>query len=87
MPWHTRRPADENADFSIAVAHTHREEQVGRTLLATLLRHARRVGVPQLAAEMLWSNRPMQMLAMSMGFAVEPLARDRTLRRLVLSLK
>jgi len=36
---------------------------------------------------MLWSNRPMQMLAMSMGFAVEPLARDRTLRRLVLSLK
>ena len=77
----------ENADFCIAVAHTHREEQVGRTLLATLLRHARRVGVPQLAAEMLWSNRPMQMLAMSMGFAVEPLARDRTLRRLVLSLK
>ena len=60
---------------------------MGRTLLATLLRHARRVGVPQLAAEMLWSNRPMQMLAMSMGFAVEPLARDRTLRRLVLSLK
>jgi len=77
----------ENADFCIAVAQTHREEQVGRTLLATLLRHARRVGVPQLAAEMLWSNRPMQMLAMSMGFAIEPLARDRTLRRLVLLLK
>ena len=77
----------ESADFSIAVAQSHREEQVGRTLLATLLRHARRVGVPQLAAEMLWSNRPMQMLAMSMGFSIEPLARDRTLRRLVLSLK
>jgi len=77
----------ESADFCIAVAQTHREEQVGRTLLATLLRHARRVGVPQLAAEMVWSNRPMQMLAMSMGFTVEPLARDRTLRRLVLSLK
>ena len=39
----------ENADFCIAVAHTHREEQVGRTLLATLLRHARRVGVPHRA--------------------------------------
>ena len=77
----------ESADFCIAVAQTHREEQVGRTLLATMLRHARRVGVPQLAAEMFWSNRPMQMLAMSMGFAVEPLPRDRTLRRLVLSLK
>jgi hypothetical protein len=34
-----------------------------------------------------WSNRPMQMLAMSMGFSVEPLARDRSLRRLVLTLK
>jgi len=77
----------DSADFCIAVAHTYREEQVGRTLLATLLRHARRVGLPQLSAEMVWSNRPMQMLAMSMGFTVEPLARDRTLRRLVLSLK
>jgi hypothetical protein len=36
---------------------------------------------------MFWSNRPMQMLAMSMGFAVEPLPRDRNLRRLVLALK
>jgi GNAT superfamily N-acetyltransferase len=78
---------EDSAEFCIAVAQTHREEQVGRTLLATLLRHARRVGVPQLAAEMLWSNRPMQMLAMSMGFAVEPVTRDRMLRRLVLSLK
>lgn len=77
----------DSADFCIAVASTHREEQVGRTLLATLLRHARRVGLPQLTAEMDWSNRPMQMLAMSMGFSVEPLAHDRTLRRLVLSLK
>jgi hypothetical protein len=34
-----------------------------------------------------WSNRPMQMLAMSMGFTVEPVARDRHLRRLVLALK
>lgn len=77
----------ESADFSIAVAQTHREEQVGKTLLAALLRHARRVGVPRLEAEMLWSNRPMQMLALSVGFAVEPLPRDRTLRRLTLSLK
>jgi hypothetical protein len=29
----------------------------------------------------------MQMLAMSMGFSVEPVAGDRTLRRLVLALK
>jgi hypothetical protein len=29
----------------------------------------------------------MQMLAMSMGFIVEPVARDRNLRRLVLALK
>ena len=79
--------SDDSADFSIAVARRIREEQVGRTLLSTLLRHAKRVGVPQLAGEMVWSNRPMQMLAMSMGFAVEPLARDRTLRRLVLALK
>ena len=78
---------EESASFSVAVAHTHREEQVGRTLLATLLRHARRVGLPQLTGEMAWSNRPMQLLAMSMGFRVEPLPRDRNLRRLILALK
>ena len=67
--------------------NSYRDEQVGRTLLATLVRHARRVGVPRLTGEMFWSNRPMQMLAMSMGFAVEPVPRDRNLRRLVLALK
>ena len=77
----------ESAEFCIAVATTHREEQVGHTLLATLVRHARRVGVPRLTAEMVWSNRAMQMLALSMGFTVEPVPRDRTLRRLVLTLK
>ena len=78
---------DESASFSLAVAHTHREEQVGRILLTTLVRHAKRVCVPRLTGEMHWSNRPMQMLAMSMGFAVEPEPRDRNLRRLVLPLK
>jgi RimJ/RimL family protein N-acetyltransferase len=81
-------PVDrDSADFCIAVSPAYREEQVGRTLLATMLRHARRVGLPQLSSEVLWSNRPMQMLAMSMGFTIEPQGRDRTLRRLVLSLK
>jgi GNAT superfamily N-acetyltransferase len=79
--------SDHSANFSLAVAHTHREEQVGRILLSTLLLHAKRVRVPRLTGEMCWSNRPMQMLAMSMGFSVEPVARDRNLRRLVLALK
>ncbi len=77
----------DNADFVMAVAATHREEQIGRTLLSTLLRHAMRVGVPRLSGLMHWSNRPMQMLAMSLGFQVEPVAEDRAVRRLVLSLK
>ena len=77
----------DNADFVVAVANSYREEQVGRTLLSTLLRHAKRVGIPRLSGEMFWSNRPMQMLAMSMGFVVEPLPGDRNLRRLALSLK
>jgi len=80
-------PRDDAAEFHVAVAHTHREEQIGRNLLATLLRHVRRIGVARLAGEMHWANRPMQLLAMSMGFLVEPVARDRNLRRLVLSLK
>lgn len=75
------------ARFSMAVANTYREEQLGRTLLSTLVRHARRVGVPKLIGQMFWSNRPMQMLAMSMGFSVELELRDRNLRRLVLSLR
>jgi len=77
----------DNADFVMAVAATHREEQIGRTLLSTLLRHAKRVGIPRLSGEMHWSNRPMQMLAMSLGFQVEPVTQDRALRRLVLALK
>jgi RimJ/RimL family protein N-acetyltransferase len=77
----------ENAEFIVAVANSYREEQVGRTLLSTLLRHAKRVGVPRLTGEMLWSNRPMQMLAMSMGFVIEALPGDRNLRRLQLALK
>jgi hypothetical protein len=34
-----------------------------------------------------WSNRPMQMLAQSMGFTVQPAPGDRNRRRLVLALK
>jgi RimJ/RimL family protein N-acetyltransferase len=75
------------AVFRVAVANSFRDEQVGRNLLATLVRHAKRVGIARLEAEMLWSNRAMQVLAMSMGFAVEPVPQDRTRRRLVLQLK
>jgi GNAT superfamily N-acetyltransferase len=78
---------DDSASFNLAVAPTHREEQVGRVLLSTLLLHAKRVCVPRLVAEMHWSNRPMQMLALSMGFTVEPAPHDRNMRRLVLALK
>jgi RimJ/RimL family protein N-acetyltransferase len=77
----------DDAEFVMAVAATHREEQIGRTLLATLLRHAKRVGIPRLSGEMHWSNRPMQMLGLSLGFQVEPVTSDRNLRRLVLALK
>jgi RimJ/RimL family protein N-acetyltransferase len=79
--------APDRATFTLAVANSFREEQVGRTLLTTLLRHAKRVGVPRLEGEMAWSNRAMQMLAMSLGFAVEPVPRDRGRRLLVLQLK
>lgn len=77
----------DGAEFRVVVAGGFRDEQVGRTLLATLVRHARRAGIPRLFAEMFWSNRAMQMLGMSMGFVIEPVPRDRFLRRLVLTLK
>ena len=77
----------DEARFAIAVAHGFRDEQIGRILLSTLVRHAKRVGVRRLSGDMLWSNRPMQLLAQSTGFSVDPVAGDRTRRRLVLSLK
>lgn len=77
----------DGADFSIAVAGSFREEQVGRTLLTTLLRHAKRVGVRRLTGEMTWSNRAMHALAVATGFQVLPLQRDRNARLLVLDLK
>jgi GNAT superfamily N-acetyltransferase len=76
-----------NAEFRVAVAESHRGEQIGRNLLATLVRHAKRVGIHRLGGDMHWSNRPMQMLALSMGFVFEPVPRDRNLRRVVLALK
>lgn len=77
----------DGADFCVAVVGAFRGEQLGRTLLSTLVRQARRAALPRLTGEMLWANRPMQMLALSLGFVVEPVARDRNLRRLVLTLK
>ena len=77
----------DDATFSVAVATTFRGEQVGRILLATLVRHAKRVGIRRLSGEMLWSNRAMQMLAQSTGFSVEAVDGDRSRRRLVLTLK
>ena len=78
---------DEGAEFSIAVSPAFRTEQVGRTLLETLVRHAKRLGVRRLSAEMTWSIRAMHALATSLGFQVLPLPRDRGLRLLVLDLK
>jgi RimJ/RimL family protein N-acetyltransferase len=77
----------DEATFTIAVASSFRDEQVGRTLLSTLIRHAKRVGIRRLSAEMIWSNRPMQMLAQSTGFVVEAVAGDRSRRSLALTLK
>jgi len=80
-------PGQDDARFCLAVTNTYRDEQVGTTLMATLVRHARRIGIARLSGEMLWSNRPMQLLAQSMGFVIEPVTRDRNLRHLVLTLK
>jgi GNAT superfamily N-acetyltransferase len=79
--------APDEATFTVAVATTHRREQVGHILLTTLVRHAKRVGLRRLAAHMNWSNRPMHLLAESLGFAVEPADGDRNLRRLRLELR
>jgi GNAT superfamily N-acetyltransferase len=77
----------DEARFAVAVANGYRDEQIGRILLTSLVRHAKRVGVRRLTGEMLWSNRPMQMLAQSTGFTIEPVTDNRTLRRLILTLK
>jgi GNAT superfamily N-acetyltransferase len=77
----------DEAAFSIAVKAAFRNDQVGRMLLASLIRHARRAGIRRLSGVMDWSNRPMQLLAQSSGFSVEALATDRGRRRLVLALR
>lgn len=79
--------AQDEAAFTVAVVSAFRDEQVGKTLLLTLVRHARRVGIRRLTGEMAWSNRPMQSLAQSTGFVVEAAPGDRSRRSLVMSLK
>jgi RimJ/RimL family protein N-acetyltransferase len=78
---------DEGAQFNVAVANSFRDEQVGRTLLEALVRHAKRVGVRRLTGVMEWANQAMKSLAISMGFTVEPLPGDRTRRILILKLR
>ncbi len=78
---------EEGVEFTVGVLPAYRDEQVGRTVLSTLLRQAKRAGIPRLAGEMHWSNRAMHTLARSLGFDVEAHPRDRNLRRLVLQLK
>lgn len=80
-------PGPDSARFCVAVTRAFRDEQVGTTLMSTLVRHARRTGITRLSGEMSWSNRPMQLLAQAMGFVVEPVTRDRNLRHLLLTLK
>ncbi len=77
----------DEATFNIAVTPLFRDEQVGRTLLTTLIRHAKRVGIRRLGGEMSWSNRPMQMLAQATGSTVEAVSGDRSRRSLALTLK
>ena len=77
----------DEAGFCVAVAEGFRQEQVGRTLLATLTRHAKRVGIRRLRGAMFWANRAMQRLAESSGFSVEAVPGDRLHRALVLTLK
>jgi RimJ/RimL family protein N-acetyltransferase len=80
-------PLHDHAFFNVAVANTFRNEQVGRTLLEALVRHAKRVGVRRLTGVVDWSNQAMKSLATSTGFTVEPLPGDRTRRNLVLHLR
>jgi acetyltransferase len=77
----------DGADFVVAVASNYRDEQVGRTLLTSLVRQARRVGLTELVADTSWSNRGMRALAAALGFSSEAHPRDRALRRLRLALK
>ncbi len=77
----------DSAELTVAVASAYREELIGRTLMSTLLRHARRAGLGRLEGQIHWTNRAMQTLAQSMGFSVRPVETDRMRRQLVLQLK
>lgn len=76
----------DDAGFGVGVDSAFRGEHVGRILLATLTRHARRAGIRRLSGEMASSNLPMQSLAEVLGFAMEIVVSDSTRRRLVLPL-
>jgi N-acetylglutamate synthase-like GNAT family acetyltransferase len=79
--------APDAAELTIAVAAAYREELIGRTLLSTLVRHARRAGLARLEADIHWTNRAAQTLAQSAGFSVRTPESDRMRRQLLLQLK
>jgi acetyltransferase len=57
----------DSAEFALVVAEDWRRSGLGKSLVKTLMRHARLAGVRRLCADVLWENEPVHRLMRSLG--------------------
>lgn len=72
---------DKTCEFAITVAEDWRSIGLGRTLLASLVRRARRDGYAVMEGWVIAENAPMLRLARKLNFKIDPVPRDATVLR------
>jgi len=71
-----------SADVALVLADAWQGQGLGRRLLETLLEHAASAGIREATGMVLASNAAMLRLARSMGFGVNPVPGDATVKRI-----
>ncbi len=71
----------DTCEFAITVAEDWRNVGLGHTLLASLVRRARRDGYAVMEGWVIAENAPMLRLARKLGFRIDPVPRDATVLR------
>lgn len=72
---------EKTCEFAITVAEDWRSIGLGRTLLASLVRRARRDGYAVMEGWVIAENAPMLRLARKLGFKIDPVPGDATVLR------
>jgi acetyltransferase len=75
-------PDGESCEFALVVNDQWQKQGIGHKLMDVLMDVARGKGMKVMEGEVLKTNRPMLKLVEALGFRIEPLPEDDTVRRI-----